>query len=158
MSGEMVNHAVIGGLLSSGVTIIEVGVVSTPTTTLMIEHLGADGGLVVSASHNPIEWNALKFFDSQGMFLNEDVRLELEKYVEQGSKNSVAYDKLGSVSSVANVDDEHIKAILNAEEIKADLIRHSKFKVVVDCVNGAASKIFPLLLEELGCNVIKINC
>ena len=158
ISGPMIEHAVFSGLMASGCSVFNVGISTTPTIQIAVKNLEADGGIAITASHNPAEWNALKFFDSQGMFLNEDVRLELEKYVEQGSKNSVDYDKLGSVSSVANVDDEHIKAILNAEEIKADLIRHSKFKVVVDCVNGAASKIFPLLLEELGCNVIKINC
>jgi len=158
ISGPMVEHAVYAGLMAAGCTIIRLGISATPTVQLAVEKLEADGGIAVTASHNPPEWNALKFIGNRGLFLSESDVNTLMEAVRDGSFQYVDHMHLGEVSLEKNFNNEHIKAILNAEVIKPDVIRKKRFRVAVDCVNGAGSRILPELLEELGCDVVKIHC
>lgn len=158
ISGEMMEHAVLSGLMAAGCSVLNLGISTTPTIQLAVERKKANGGIAITASHNPAEWNAMKFLDERGMYLTEDKRLELENIMAGGAPNFVEFDKLGAETEVSDFDDEHIKAILGIKEIEVEKIRKRQFKAVVDCVNGAGSRILPRLLEELGCEVARIHC
>jgi len=156
LSGEMVKHSVFGGLLSSGCSIIDVGVCTTPSCTLMIDELKADGGIVISASHNPVEWNALKFFRGDGIYLNErEARMLLDIYY-QGDFVQARWDGFKDVIQVGTTNEIHVKRVLKL--IDAEEIRKAKFRVALDCCNGAGVDVSLKLLDELGCTVEKINC
>ncbi len=158
VSGPMIGHAVTAGLLATGCSVIPLDICTTPTLQLAVPHFQASGGIVITASHNPAAWNALKFMDNEGKFLNAEKSKNLQDLID---RNELAYTtsfKVGAVRNQENFNNEHIKAVLCSEFIKLELIRRKNFKIVVDCVNGAASTIIPELLEELGCDVVKMNC
>ena len=155
VSGEMAKHAVLSGLLSGGCQILDAGVCATPTATLMVEKLKADGGLMVTASHNPIEWNALKFFGPGGMYLNADESRDLLNIYYSGQFDHSPWDKLQAVQKVERADWQHVERVL--EILDRDLIRSRKFKIALDCCNGAGCGIAQLLLEELGCEIKAIH-
>ena len=156
VSGPMFHHAVIAALESVGARIVDLGVVPTPTIQLAVEHHHAAGGLGITASHNPIEWNALKFIASSGLFLDGTEAREMRAVVESNFQRAT-WDQLGSVT----VDDEaiarHIDAILALPFIDVDGIRARRFHVALDCVRGAGGLFMPLLLDRLGCVVSSIN-
>ncbi|HTL53147.1 MAG TPA: phosphoglucosamine mutase [Planctomycetota bacterium] len=156
VSGEMVKHALLGGLLSTGCKIIDVGVVATPTLTLAIEHLKADGGVMVSASHNPIEWNALKFFRSDGIYLNDEEGRELLNIYYGGDFPHVGWDGLSDIEFNTHANALHVQEVL--EIVDANAIRQCKFKVALDCVHGAGVAVCLELLDRLGCTVEKLHC
>ena len=155
-SGEMIKHALFGGLLAAGCTVLDIGVVATPTATLMIEHLKADGGVVISASHNPIEWNALKFFRADGIYLNEQDGRELLNIWGTGDFARVDYGGLKPVESIAEPEKYHVERVLAL--VDADRIRARKFHVALDCCNGAGVAVTSMLLEALGCELRPIHC
>jgi len=132
----------------SGVEVVDCGLATTPTVELLVEQLGASGGIIVTASHNPIEWNALKFLNNKGMFLGPNEVKEL----------FAKADAFGKKESFEGGDDMHIKATIALPFVNAQKIRERKFKVAVDAVNGAGSFALPKLLTELGCEVVKIHC
>ncbi|MDR3000388.1 MAG: phosphoglucosamine mutase [Fibromonadaceae bacterium] len=132
----------------SGVEVVDAGLATTPTVELLVEQFEACGGIIVTASHNPIEWNALKFLNGKGMFLGPDEVKELFARAD-------AFEKKESIS---NGDEMHIKATLALPFVDVQKIKERKFKVAVDAVNGAGSFALPKLLEELGCEVVKIHC
>jgi phosphomannomutase len=156
VSGEMVKHAVFGGLLSAGCTIIDVGVCATPTVTLMIEELRADGGIVISASHNPIEWNGLKFFRRDGIYLNAEQGRELLDIYYQGDYLKAKWDGFKAVEANSNAERVHVERVL--ANVDVDAIRAAKLRVALDCCNGAGVKVTERLLEALGCRIEKIHC
>ena len=156
VSGEMVKCAVFSGLLSAGCAILDVGVVSTPTATLMIEHLKADGGVVISASHNPVEWNALKFFRADGLYLNADEGRDLLNIYYGGDFMRVKWNGLMPVESVPDAEAHHVDRVLAI--LDADRIRAKKFRVALDCCNGAGVGVSLRLLRALGCQVEPIHC
>ena len=156
ISGDMVKHSVFGGLLSSGCRILDVGVVSTPTATMMIEHLKADGGIVISASHNPIEWNALKFFRSDGIYLNAEEGRDLLNTYYNGDFIRCPWDKLRGVEQVPDAESHHVGHVLAVLDVQA--IRSRRFRVALDCCNGAGVGVAMLLLKELGCEPLPIHC
>ncbi|MBE7464759.1 MAG: phosphoglucosamine mutase [Planctomycetes bacterium] len=156
VSGEMVKHAVLGGLISAGCQVLDIGVVATPTATLMIEDLKADGGIVISASHNPVEWNALKFFRADGIYLNADEGRDLLNIYYSGDYVTKPWDGLRTVELVPDAETHHVEkvlSILDVEKIKA-----RKFKVALDCCNGAGVGVSLRLLRSLGCQVEPIHC
>lgn len=158
VSGEMVKNAVVAGLLSVGCDIIDIGVCPTPTTQIAVEKLHAAGGIMITASHNPIMWNGLKLLDSSGLFLDSE---QGEKVLEISKTQNYpfkSWDKIGKLTKYENAVQEHFQEILKLEYINIEKIRASKFKVVLDCVCGAGSVIIPELLEHFGCEVIKLNC
>ncbi len=156
VSGEMVKHALLGGLLSTGCKIIDVGVVATPTLTLAIEHLKADGGVMVSASHNPIEWNALKFFRADGIYLNDEEGRELLNIYYAGDFQHVGWDGLSDIEAYPHANAMHVQEVLKIVDV--NVIRQCKFKVALDCVHGAGVAVCLELLERLGCSVEKLHC
>lgn len=158
ISGEMVKHLVVGTLLAKGNDVIDLGVCPTPTVLFNVKNLNAVGGIQISASHNPNEWNALKFLNRNGEFLSPEEHNQFLNLLNDASKKFSAWNKLGKVKKYKNGLADHINAILKMEYIDIPKIRKRKFKVVLDCVNGAGSYSMPLLLKKLGCKVIEINC
>ena len=157
VTGLMVKHAVFSGLLASGCDIIDIGMCPTPTVQMAVEHLNARGGIAITASHNPIDWNALKLVDSSGMFLDEMQAKKVIKIAEDKNVQNVLWDQIGKIEDYNDAIDHHINSILKLNLVDPDLIASKKFKVVIDCVNGAGGTILPQLLTTLGCEAIFIN-
>lgn len=149
-TGEMLRHAVLSGLLATGCKVVDLGIASTPTCGVMVKHLQAAGGLQLTASHNPIEWNGLKpFAPIGGVFdalLGEKLLAQLEKHPAWQPWN-----KLGSVETLANAAEVHLEKILPL--VNVGEIRRRKFKVVLDVNHGSGALLGPTLLEALGCEV-----
>ncbi len=156
-SGKQISQWVIDSFHKNGINVENCGLATTPTMQVMTEKEHYDGGIVITASHNPSEYNGLKFLQSDGTFLTPEQCEKLFKAVD----NNVAIvqpDSFGVVSDYSTANEEHIEKVLAAMCIDTDNIRKNNFKVVIDCVNGAGSFILPMLCEKLGCEVITINC
>lgn len=153
-SRHMMRHMAFAALISSGCKVIDIGLVPTPTVGLMITRLGAAGGIAITASHNPAEWNAYKFFGSHGSFLSEEQKNELLQIEQDGAFIRASSDSLGAVETDASAIDQHVQAILAAVDVEA--IRAARFKVAVDCVNGVGGEIARPLLDALGCEATYI--
>ncbi len=156
-SGTMIERAVLAGLQSVGVDTIDVGVVPTPTVMLAVEHHGAAGGIAVTASHNPAEWNALKLASSEGMFLDGKASKRFLKRLAELDPVRAPWDELGEVSADPGAIDRHIGAILDLDQLDVERLKRRKLKVALDCVRGAGGVIMPRLLENLGCEVVVIH-
>jgi phosphomannomutase len=156
VSGPMFHGIVLGALQAVGCTVIDIGLTTTPTCQLAVEDKHAAGGLMLSASHNPIEWNALKFIGASGLFLEADEGAEMRALVERGIPY-VTWEKLGAVERYDGAVDAHVEKVLAIPYLEADKIRARRFKVALDCVRGAGGVIMPKLLERLGCQVTAIN-
>ena len=152
-SGEKIKNIVISNLNMRGIDVIDLGIVPTPTVQLMVKELKADGGIIITASHNPAQWNGLKFVRKDGIFLNADEAGKLIKIYE--SKEFTPSKKAGRVKTHKAPFDTHIKKVLDHVDVKA--IGKRKFKVALDSCNGAGSKITFRLLKELGCEVFELN-
>ncbi len=149
-SGKIYRNAVVRALSAAGHPVIDLGIAPTPTVLFMVRRLKAKGGIVITASHNPIQWNALKFVSSKGIFLNETEFMRFSsRIIEKDAKGR----KEESVNSYKTALKEHVDAI-----VKATKPLESPFRVGVDAVNGAGSVGLPLLLEEMGCKVFRVNC
>lgn len=165
ISGEMVKNLVVGTLLAKGNDVIDIGICPTPTVLFNVKKLKAIGGIQISASHNPNEWNALKLLNSKGEFMSPEENSRMLQLLDnavsgtQGSVNNLAaWNKLGKVIRYEKGLDEHIKAVLQMKYIDVAKIRKRKFKVLLDCVNGAGAYSMPKLLKKFGCTVIEMNC
>jgi phosphomannomutase len=156
VSGPMFHRAVIAALQSVGCDVIDVGLTTTPTCQLAVEHHHAAGGLMISASHNPIEWNALKFIGPSGSFLEAHEGAEMRRIVE-GEIPRASWDRLGKVIEDREAIARHIEQVLTLPYIDVAGIRARRFKVALDCVRGAGGQIIPQLLERLGCRVAAIH-
>lgn len=156
VSGPMFARAAIAGLQSVGCDVVDVGIAATPSVQLTVEELGAAGGLAVTASHNPIEWNALKFIGPSGMFLDAEQGAEMRSLL-QGEIPRVQWGELGGWREDGGASDRHIERILTLPFLDVERIRSRRFHVALDCVRGAGGMIFPKLLEALGCEVSAIN-
>jgi len=154
-SGEMVKHAVIAGILSSGGRVVDIGVCPVPTVQLQVRRRKAHGGIAITASHNPAEWNALKFIGPNGLFLDAGQARELLDIYHQGEYTKVGGDEIRTVEEVEGATDAHIKSIIDALGPLPEAGR--KLRVVLDSCNGAGSIVGPKLLEALGAEVISIN-
>ena len=154
-SGEMVKQAVIAGLLSSGCRVIDIGMCPVPTVQLLVRRQGAHGGIAITASHNPAEWNALKFIGSDGLFLNADKAREMLDIYHQGEYAKVAGAEMREVEELPGATDIHIQTILDSVGPLPETGR--KLRVVIDACNGAGSLVGPRLLEALGAEVVSIN-
>jgi phosphomannomutase len=139
----------------SGIKVIDIGIVPTPTVQVMVEELGAAGGVVISASHNPVEWNAFKLINSRGTFFNSS---EIKKFFSLLEKKHPysRWDAIKKTESASDASEIHIKKVLKS--VNVEKIRKSGFKITLDSVNGAGSVITPELLNRLGCTVNKIHC
>ena len=155
VTGEMISSIIKGVLMAKGYIVYDVGIVPTPTVLLMVDELKADGGIIVTASHNPMEWNALKLVSNKGMFLTKSEGEQFLKLAEKENFSYKKYDNIGKVIKIDNAVDIHIEKILNLVDVEK--IRNRKFKVVLDCVNGAGGVITPYLLEALNCEYTVLN-
>jgi phosphomannomutase len=156
VSGPMFHRAVIAALQSVGCNAIDLGLAPTPTIQLAVEHHHAAGGLAITASHNPIEWNALKFIGSAGLFLSGAEGRAMREAMEPGVPRA-AWDRLGDVWPDHRAIDRHLAAVLNLPYLDLDAIRARKLHVALDCVRGVGGVIMTPLLERLGCRVSAIN-
>jgi len=154
-SGEMARQAVVSGLLSAGCRIVDLGVCPTPTVQLTVRRLGAPGGIAITASHNPPEWNALKFVGSDGLFLDGGRGRELLDIYHQGDYTRVGGPEMRPVESMPQAVDEHVHAVVQNLGPLAKTAR--KPRVVIDSCDGAGSTSAPRLLEALGAEVIGIH-
>ena len=157
-SGASLLSAVMGAVTSTGRECINVDIATTPTVEMMVEKLGGAGGIIVTASHNPVEWNALKFLDKRGIFITEPDGDRLFKAYEEGTRGFVDAVSTGTITAYERGSQDHIDEVLGLHIIDVDRIARRRFRVVVDCINGAGSVIAPDLLEALGATVIRVNC
>jgi phosphomannomutase len=157
-SGESLLGAVVAAVTATGRECINLGVAATPTVEMMVESLGAVGGVIVTASHNPVQWNALKFLDSRGIFIAKPDGDRLYDTYIQGGYNFVDAVSTGKSTVYDRGSQEHIDAILGLHAIDVDRVLRRRFKVVLDCINGAGSVIAPDLLEAFGAKVVRVNC
>lgn len=156
VSGPMFQSVVHAALQSVGCNVLDIGMVPTPTVQLAVETRHAAGGLAISASHNPIEWNALKFIAPSGLFLDHAEAAEMRKVVD-GNIPRATWEKLGAVTVDKEAAGEHIDRILALPFLDVEGIRKRKFRVALDCVRGAGGAFMPVLLELLGCKLATIN-
>ncbi|OLE16410.1 MAG: phosphoglucosamine mutase [Gemmatimonas sp. 13_1_20CM_3_60_15] len=156
VSGPMFQSVVHAALQSVGCDVIDVGMVPTPTVQLAVEHHHANGGLAITASHNPIEWNALKFIGPSGLFLDGAEGKQMRDVVESNFPRAT-WDKLGTVTQDKDAAREHIERILGLPFLNVEGIRKREFRVALDCVRGAGGTFMPILLELLGCKLATIN-
>jgi phosphomannomutase len=156
-TGSFVAPLVQAALIAKGVHVREIGICPTPTVQLAVERGGARGGIAVTASHNPMQWNGLKFMASSGMFLDGDENRALWRIAEDPG-TYVAWEALGRHTREEIWLERHIDAVLGLELIDIEAIRRRRFRIVLDCVNAAGGVIVPRLLERLGCDVIPLNC
>ncbi len=155
-SGPMFTHAAIAGLMSVGVDVLDLGIVPTPTVQMSVEEHGAGAGLILTASHNPIEWNALKFVGPDGIFLDAEAGATVRARAEQGPPRS-SWAGLGVVREDSEAIAKHLAKVLALPMIDVPAIRARKLHVALDCVRGAGGWAIPPLLEMLGCRVSGIN-
>ena len=161
ITGDMVQSIVTGTLMAKGIDVVEIGIVPTPTVQFTVKTLKAQGGIAISASHNPNEWNALKLLNSTGQFMTQDENDKLQKIIkriEKDGDNYKSWNKIGVKKIYKSALKNHVESVLNLKYIEKSKIKRKKFKVLVDCVNGAGVYVIPQMLKELGCKVIEINC
>ena len=157
-SGPMAHHAVLAGLIATGCKVIDLGVCPTPTVLLMSKALNAGGSLVITASHNPIDWNGIEFASEAGRLLSEAERTRLMEIYESGDFELAPWDKQGDVELMDTAVDQHIAGVLGCDWVVRDQTQSHGLKVVIDCGNGAGSVISSSLLKALGCEVVELNC
>ncbi len=158
ISGEMVHHIVVGNLLGIGLDVIDIGLATTPTVEMAVTAEQADGGIIITASHNPKQWNALKLLNNKGEFISEKVGQDVLKRANSGKFDFVEVDRLGTVTQKDYLD-YHIEKILAIPLVNTEAIKVKKFKVVVDAVNSVGGIAVPKLLKALGVeNIVELYC
>jgi len=155
LSGPMVRSAVVAGLLAAGCEVIDLGICPTPSLQLAVTWLKADGGIAVTAGHNPAQWSALKFVRGDGLYLNPLQAEELLDIFHQGEFAKATWNKIQTAIQLQDPIEHHIESLKNAFDTSA--IKARRLKVAVDCCNGACSRLIPRWLAELGCEVVAIN-
>lgn len=158
LSGAMVNELIEGTLLGCGADVVNVGLCTTPGTELAVTAHKADGGIIITASHNPRQWNALKLLNADGEFLSD---AEGKRVLALAEEEGFAYpdvDGLGHVLSRESFNAEHIRMVLSLPLVDVGAVRKRRFRVVVDAVNSVGGVVIPELLRELGCDVVELNC
>ena len=157
ISGPMVRDVVCGTLVGMGFDVIDIGYASTPTTELAVRMSGADGGIIITASHNPRQWNALKLLNSEGEFLTAADGQRVLEIAEKEDFNYADVDKLGHVIVDDSYDDRHIQSVIDLRLVDVDAIRKARFTVCVDSINSVGGIILPKLLERLGVGYTFLN-
>lgn len=159
ISGEMVKNVVCGTLMGMGFDVINIGLASTPTTELAVTMAGACGGIILTASHNPKQWNALKLLNEHGEFLNASEGQEVLRIAEAEAFEYADIDHLGSYTEDNSYNEKHIDSVLALKLVDVEAIRRANFHVAIDCVNSVGGIILPQLLERLGVqHVEKLYC
>jgi len=157
ISGPMVRDVVCGTLVGMGFDVIDIGYASTPTTELAVRMSEADGGIIITASHNPRQWNALKLLNSEGEFLTAADGQRVLEIAEKEDFNYAEVDKLGHVTVDNSFDDRHIQSVIDLSLVDVDAIRKARFTVCVDSINSVGGIILPKLLERLGVGYTFLN-
>jgi phosphomannomutase len=158
ISGPMLHHAVTTGLMAVGCEVIDLGIAPTPTVKIATHNLRAAGGLIITASHNPVMWNGLKMLASDGLFLDEEQGRQVLVIRDAGTALSLRkWDELGKYTFYDKAIADHLEAIYTLPFIDIDKIRRKNFRVVADCVNGAGGAILKRLLEHFGCDFVLLN-
>ncbi len=157
LSGEMVENLVCGILVACGVDVVKAGYASTPTTEMAVVFEGADGGIILTASHNPKQWNALKLLNEKGEFLNAEEGKAILDCAAEENFNFADVDSLGVIEE-RDYTDDHLDAVLALKEVDVEAIKAANFKVALDAVNSVGGIIMPRLLERLGVECVCVNC
>lgn len=157
VSGPMLAGAVSAGLIAVGCEVMDVGITPTPTVQLATENLRAAGGIILTASHNPVMWNGLKLLAPDGLFLDAEQGAKVLEIRNSGRYNFQQWQNLGTISFYNKAVDDHLAAIKKISFIDAEKIRRRKFRVIADCVNGAGGVIVPQLLQHFGCETVVLN-
>lgn len=158
VTGKILGNIISSTLLSMGCDVIALGICPTPTVQLAVERLRAAGGISITASHNPIEWNGMKFIAPTGLFLDEEENKKFWALAEKSSRSYARWNGQGKHQTNSEMVEFHIQEVTSIPFLDVQTIRRRKFKVVVDCVNGAGGVVVPQLLRTLGCEVVEMNC
>lgn len=158
ISGEMIQNLVAYTLVGLGIEVIDTGLSTTPTVEVAVPMEKADGGIILTASHNPKQWNALKLLNNKGEFLSGKDGEEILKMAEKNDFSFALVDDLGKITKNDTYIDKHIEAVLNLKVLDLEAVKQKKFKVVVDAVNSTGGIAIPKLLEKLGVEVVKLYC
>jgi len=158
ISGSMVQNLVMNTLVGLGFDVVDIGLSTTPTVEIAVPLENASGGIIITASHNPKQWNALKLLNSKGEFLNSDDGIEILKLAKSTNLIYNDVDSLGKIAEVKNYIDIHIDQVLSLNIIDVNKIKSSNFKIVVDAVNSTGGIAVPKLLNKLGVEVIELYC
>lgn len=158
LSGDMVSDIIEGTLLGCGADVINVGMCTTPGTEMAVITYKADGGIIVTASHNPKQWNALKLLNSEGEFLSDAEGKRVLALADDAAYSYPEIDAIGRVLSREDFNPTHIKQVLSLDMVDVEAVKSRHFKVVVDAVNSIGGVVIPQLLRELGCDVVELNC
>ncbi|WP_040249574.1 phosphoglucosamine mutase [Psychroserpens mesophilus] len=158
ISGEMIQNLVMNTLVGLGIHVVDLGLSTTPTVEVAVPMEHADGGIILTASHNPKQWNALKLLDAKGEFLNGEEGAKILEIAEGTDMSFADVDSLGKITINDAYIDLHIDEVLDMELVNVEAIKKAKFKVVVDGVNSTGGIAIPLLLERLGVHPVKLFC
>ena len=157
LSGEMLQQLVMQTLVGLGIDVVDLDLSTTPTVELAVQLEHADGGIILTASHNPKQWNALKLLDKNGEFLNAEAGAEILKIADESSVTFAEVDALGAIHKNDAYIDIHIDEVLDLDLVDEDAIKAANFKIVVDGVNSTGGITIPMLLERLGVYVEKLS-
>lgn len=157
LSGNMVSQLAVNTLIGMGINVVDLGLSTTPTVEMAVPEMGAGAGIIFTASHNPKEWNALKFLNDKGEFISPEDGLEIIGYIQDEEMKFAGTDQLGEITHYETSIQDHIEKILLYRHIQIELIRNSSIKVVVDCINSTGAIAVPPLLDALGVEYILIN-
>lgn len=158
ISGSMVNSLVTATLQGLGINVVDLGLSTTPTVEVMVPELNADGGIILTASHNPKQWNALKLLNEKGEFINGENGAEVLALAESEDFNYAEVDDLGQYETREDAFDIHIQQILDLPMVDVEAIKAKKYRIVLDAVNSTGGIAIPMLLDKLGCETIKLYC
>lgn len=158
LSGELVSDLVEGTLLACGADVINVGLCTTPGTEMAVITRKAHGGIIITASHNPRQWNALKLLNADGEFLSDAEGKRVLAMAEEEGYDYPAIDGIGRVLAREEFNDEHIRRVLELPAVDVEAVRACRFRVVIDAVNSVGGIVMPRLLRALGCDVVELNC
>ncbi|MFH2095998.1 MAG: phosphoglucosamine mutase [Bacteroidota bacterium] len=158
-SGSMVLQIIAGTLSGMGIDVTDIGLATTPTVEIAVTGLKADGGIIITASHNPAQWNALKLLNGIGEFISAEEGTELLQIAEQDSADYAPVDALGEINMIKDYEDRHIEQILGLKLVDRKAIAEAGFKIAIDCVNSVGGIAVPKLLRALGVkDIIELNC
>lgn len=159
ISGPMVDHMVTGALMGMGVHVLNIGLATTPTVEVAVPELNGDGGIILTASHNPKQWNALKLLNAKGEFLSASEGEEILRIANEEAFEYSPVDELGADASVEGINEFHIKKVIDLPLVDVESIRAAGFRVAIDCVNSVGGAVLPELLRKLGVQeVVELYC
>lgn len=158
ISGPMIHQLVMQTLVGLGINVIDLGLSTTPTVEVAVPLEKADGGIILTASHNPKQWNALKLLNNKGEFLSGAEGALILEIAESDAFNFADVDSLGTITEITDYMDRHIDEVLNLKLVDAEAVKKKKYKVVVDGVNSSGGIVIPALLKKMGVEVVELYC